>query len=113
LSGSGALASQRCEACNSSTPRLTAAEIETLRSQIAPEWTVADDRALRRRFTFRDFAAAFAFAGRIAQIAEQEAHHPDLRVGWGYAEVEITTHAIGGLSRNDFILAAKIDLVEP
>jgi 4a-hydroxytetrahydrobiopterin dehydratase len=111
LSGSSppALAAQRCEACNSSTPRLSQADIDALRPQVAAEWTVAHDRKLLRRFSFPDFATAFAFAGRIADIAEQEGHHPDLKLGWGYVEVEIFTHAIGGLSRSDFILAAKID----
>src|SRR5438477_8262595 len=103
------LASQRCQACTSSTPRLSAREIDDLRREIAAEWTVAHDRKLIRRFSFKTFADAFAFAQRIAAIAEQEGHHPDLRVGWGYVEVEMTTHAIGGLSHNDFILAAKID----
>lgn len=103
------LSEQRCEACTSSTPRLSARDIDELRRDIAAEWTVAHDRRLVRRVSFKNFADAFAFAGRVATVAEQEGHHPDLRVGWGYVEVELTTHAIGGLSRNDFILAAKID----
>lgn len=103
------LAAQRCEACTGSTPHLLPEEVEALRSELEPEWTVTDNRQLFRRFRFKDFASAFAFAGRVAELAEQEGHHPDMRVGWGYLEVEITTHAIGGLSRNDFILAAKID----
>jgi 4a-hydroxytetrahydrobiopterin dehydratase len=104
-----ALISQRCEACDGSTPRITGAGIEQLRSQLDDEWTVSDQRRLSRRFKFKDFATAFAFAAQIGQLAEQEGHHPDLKVGWGYVEVELTTHANGGLSRNDFILAAKID----
>ena len=58
---------------------------------------------------FGDFAAAFATATRIAIIAEGEGHHPDMAVGWGRLEIELTTHAVKGLTRNDFILAAKID----
>jgi len=88
---------------------MTAADIEAVRPQLDARWTVAEERRLGRRYTFKDFARAFAFAGRIAALAEAEGHHPDLKVGWGYVEVELTTHAIGGLSRNDFILAAKID----
>jgi 4a-hydroxytetrahydrobiopterin dehydratase len=103
------LRAQRCEACNQDTPRLAPDEIETLRGQVDADWEVAGGSALHRRFRFRDFASAMAFANQVAELAEQEGHHPDLRVGWGYLEAEITTHAIGGLSRNDFILAAKID----
>jgi 4a-hydroxytetrahydrobiopterin dehydratase len=103
------LAAQRCEACSGDTPRLNQEEIDALSRQIAPEWTVAHGRKLFRRFRVKDFATAFALTGRVAELAEQEGHHPDLKVGWGYLEVELTTHAIGGLSRNDFILAAKID----
>jgi 4a-hydroxytetrahydrobiopterin dehydratase len=103
------LAAQRCEACSGSTPRLLPDEVEALRGELAAEWTVAHHRTLCRRYRFKNFASAFAFAGRVAELAEQEGHHPDMRVGWGYLELEVTTHAIGGLSRNDFILAAKID----
>lgn len=55
-----------------------------------------------------DFASALAFVNRIGELAEREGHHPDLKLGWGYVEVELSTHAIGGLSENDLILAAKI-----
>jgi 4a-hydroxytetrahydrobiopterin dehydratase len=103
------LAAQRCEACTGSTPRVNADEIASLSKQLAPEWSLAHGRKLFRRFRFKDFAAAFAFTSRVAALAEEEGHHPDLKLGWGYLEVELTTHAIGGLSRNDFILAAKID----
>jgi len=103
------LAAQRCEACTGETPRLQPDEIDRLRTELDAGWDVVDGRKLFRRFAFKDFARAFAFAAKVAELAEQEGHHPDLRVGWGYLEVETTTHAIGGLSRNDFILAAKID----
>lgn len=72
-----------------------------------PGWSLRDG-ALFRRLEFADFATALAFANEIGQIAEEEGHHPDLRLGWGYVEVELSTHAIAGLSENDFILAAKI-----
>lgn len=105
------LAAQRCEPCSGATPRLTADEIEALRPEIAPEWTVAGGRRLLRRYGFKDFASAYAFTGLVAELAEQQGHHPDLRLGWGYVEIELTTHAIGGLSHNDFVLAAKIDQI--
>ena|ERR1700730_45204 len=102
------LARQRCEACNAGTPRIQGDELDRLRSELDPDWSVEGDR-LRRRFEFRDFVRAFSRASAVAMVAEAEGHHPDMRVGWGYLEVELTTHAIHGLSRNDFILAAKID----
>ena len=62
-----------------------------------------------RRYVFRDFASAFGFVSTIAGIAEEQQHHPDLRFGWGYVEVDLQTHAIVGLHRNDFIVAARIE----
>ncbi len=64
---------------------------------------------LRREFRFPDFAAALAFVNRIGELAEGEQHHPDIALGWGRVAVATYTHSIGGLSENDFILAAKID----
>lgn len=107
------LIQERCTACRGDTPVLTAEELETLRHQLDPAWEVGDDgHRLRRRFRFPSFAAAFDRATAVARLAEEEAHHPDLRVGWGYLEVALTTHAVGGLTRNDLILAAKVDALE-
>jgi 4a-hydroxytetrahydrobiopterin dehydratase len=101
------LRERRCTPCTGATPRLGAAEIATLEPQV-PDWTVRDDR-LRRKLTFRDFVAAIAFVNRMAEVAEAEQHHPDFTVHYREVEVSIWTHAVGGLSENDFILAAKID----
>jgi len=103
-----ALAKERCEACTGATPTVAGAELDALRAELSPEWEV-DGVWLRRRMRFGDFAAAFAAATRVALIAEGEGHHPDMAVGWGRLEIELTTHAVKGLTRNDFILAAKID----
>jgi 4a-hydroxytetrahydrobiopterin dehydratase len=99
---------ERCQACTGETPTLTAEEALALKPELESDWNIDGDR-LRRRYAFSNFAAAFAVATRAALLAEREGHHPDLRVGWGYLEVELTTHAAGGLTRNDFILAAKMD----
>lgn len=72
-----------------------------------PGWEVRDGR-LFRRWKFADFAEALAFANRVGALAEAANHHPDLKIGWGYAEIELHTHDIGGLSGADFDLAAKI-----
>ena len=83
---------------------------EELLKQLSPEWMLIDQcRMLARTFIFKDFKQALAFANKIGAIAEEEGHHPDLTVGYGNLGVELTTHAIGGLSENDFIVAAKID----
>jgi len=72
-------------------------------------WELTADRKLAKSFPFPDFRSAKEFVDKVSQIAEQEDHHPDITFGWGYANFFITTHAIAGLSENDFILAAKID----
>lgn len=78
-----------------------------------PAWKLdADTRSISREFIFKNFADAMLFANKIAAIAEQENHHPDLTVKWGSVRVELSTHSIGGLSENDFILAAKINVIE-
>ncbi len=75
-------------------------------------WSLSSDKKkISKQFKFKDFAEAMVFANKIAPIAEAEGHHPDLAIGWGKTAVELTTHAIGGLSENDFILAAKIDAI--
>ncbi len=106
------LAREACEACTGSTPVVSGAEASALLGELHGDWRLSDDgTALLRAWRFADFASAFAFAVRVALIAEAEGHHPDLTVGWGRCEVRLTTHAVGGLTRNDFIVAAKVDLV--
>jgi 4a-hydroxytetrahydrobiopterin dehydratase len=108
------LAQEACEACTGATPVLAGNERDALRAELHAEWRLSDDQTqIRRTWRFRDFAEAFAFATRVAFIAENEGHHPDLVVGWGRCEVRLTTHAVGGLTRNDFIVAAKVDRILP
>lgn len=77
-----------------------------------PGWTLEDGATrIRRRFRFRNFATAMAFAQAVGELAEREGHHPDLAVGWGYCTVAFHTHAIRALHENDFIMAAKVDLL--
>ncbi len=78
--------------------------------ELAPRWSVVDQH-LRCRIRCPDFAAAMALATRVALLAEAEGHHPELTVAWGRLGVDLTTHVVHGLSRNDFIMAAKIDLL--
>ncbi|MDP3795077.1 MAG: 4a-hydroxytetrahydrobiopterin dehydratase [bacterium] len=77
--------------------------------QLKTSWTVLDETKIRREFTFRDFPEAMAFVNKVAQLAESENHHPDMHIFYSRVVIELWTHAIGGLSENDFIVAAKIE----
>jgi len=101
------LRSRHCVTCTGSTPKLDAEAIERMAPQV-PSWTVTGDR-LRRHLVFRGFPEAIRFVDRMAEVAEAEDHHPDFCVHYREVDVTIWTHAVGGLSENDFILAAKID----
>ena len=102
------LASQRCVAADDSTPPLSPDEVTRLSAGLDPAWQALDDR-LVRQFAFPTFAAAFGLATRIALLAESQNHHPALDVSWGRLTVTWTTDAIGALSANDLIMAAKVD----
>jgi 4a-hydroxytetrahydrobiopterin dehydratase len=107
----GGLAGERCVACHAGAPRVGDDEARALAAEI-PGWSievVAGVPRLTRSFAFPDFASALAFANRVGAVAEAADHHPELRVEWGRVTVGWWTHAIGGLHRNDFILAARTD----
>lgn len=101
------LAKRQCQPCRADTPRVSGEAQGALLAELGGGWELAGER-LRRDFRFPDFAAGLAFVNRIGEVAEREQHHPDILLAWGRVSVEIWTHAIGGLSENDFILAAKI-----
>ena len=103
------LASHHCEACEQGTPPLEEQQAALLTAELHPGWRREATTTLRRRLHFEDFKDAFGFATRIALVAEEEGHHPDMEIGWGKVVVALTTHSSGGLTRNDFIMAAKID----
>lgn len=106
------LTQKRCIPCEQGAAPLDESQVLALMAQI-PAWTrTADGKRLRRDWRVRDFVEGMTFFQRIAEIAEAEDHHPDLHlVGYRNITVEIWTHAVGGLTENDFILAAKIDRV--
>jgi 4a-hydroxytetrahydrobiopterin dehydratase len=104
------LAKKKCAPCEGGVPPLTPERAGELLKQLSPEWMLVDGgRLLARSFTFKNFKQTMIFVNKVADIAEAEGHHPDMTVGYGTLGVELTTHAIGGLSENDFIVAAKID----
>ncbi|OXY83430.1 4a-hydroxytetrahydrobiopterin dehydratase [Oceanimonas doudoroffii] len=105
------LAQQQCEACRADAPKVSDAELAELMTQI-PDWTPqARDGVLQleREFTFKNFKQAWAFADKVAELAESEFHHPAILLEWGKVTVTWWTHAINGLHRNDFIMAARTD----
>jgi 4a-hydroxytetrahydrobiopterin dehydratase len=107
------LKQQKCEACNADAPKVSDDELAELMREI-PEWTpVARDGVmqLEREFKFKNFKQALAFTNRVGDIAEAEFHHPTLVTEWGKVTVTWWTHAINGLHKNDFIMAARTDAV--
>lgn len=105
------LAQKKCVACEGGVAPLNRTEAEVLLKQL-DSWQLSDDaKTISRAFAFRDFATALSFVNQVGAIAEAEGHHPDIAFGWGKARISLTTHAIGGLSENDFIVAAKVDML--
>lgn len=87
-------------------------EIEKMRLQINSAWRVVDNKKLERVFQFKDFKEAMGFVNKVVAVAEAEGHHPDILINYNRVVLTSWTHAIGGLSENDFILASKIDALD-
>jgi 4a-hydroxytetrahydrobiopterin dehydratase len=104
------LTKKRCVACESGVPPLDAASVRQYLAAV-PQWRLtADGQRIRREWRVKDFVTALDFFRRVGEVAEAEDHHPDLHlVGYRNVAIELWTHALGGLSENDFILAAKLD----
>jgi len=103
------LRSIRCVGCEGGIPALTTDEVSQLLTQVKG-WQVSQDgKFISRRFTFKGFYKTMAFVNAIAWVSNIENHHPDMEVGYNYCLVKYTTHAVDGLTKNDFICAAKVD----
>ncbi len=106
------LLKKKCVPCEGGVPALDISEIHKYQKKV-DGWDVKQNNKkiffLEKNFKFSNFLESQSFVNKIGEISEQEGHHPDISFGWGYAKILITTHAIEGLSENDFILAAKID----
>ena len=103
------LAKKKCKPCEGGVPPMTMEEAQELQPEV-PAWEIIDDgQALMRIFTFRNHYEVMAFVNAIAWISHREDHHPGMKVGYSRCEVEYTTHAVEGLTENDFICAAKVD----
>ena len=100
---------EKCIPCSIGTPSLYGEELNLLLKEINSDWKLVDEIKIERTFRFDNFIHALGFVNKVGALAEEEGHHPDIEFGWGKAKIILTTHKIKGLSRNDFILASKID----
>ncbi len=105
-----ALTEKHCQACEGGVPPLDSDAIHQYKQQLKTEWDVTNDsKWISRAYKFKNFKQTMDFANKVTEVAESEQHHPDLYITYGKCIVHLSTHAIGGLSENDFIVAAKID----
>ena len=103
------LAAEKCIPCRGGVPTLKGDELRALEQELGGGWTVVNEHHLEKEWTFPDFASALAFTNRVGTIAEEEGHHPDIHLAWGKVRLTIWTHKVDGLTRSDFVLAAKVD----
>ena len=108
------LADKKCVPCEGGIPAFDISQIHKYMKKV-DGWDVLKDKDqnyyIEKKFKFKDYVESEKFILKVGQIAETEGHHPDIKFGWGYAEIKISTHAIKGLAESDFILAAKIDKI--
>ncbi len=106
------LATRDCVPCRGGVPPLHGEQIKNLLSELKG-WEVISAHHLQKSYQFDNFLAALEFVNRVGQLAEAQGHHPDISFGWGYCQIKIFTHKIDGLTESDFILAARMDQIEP
>jgi 4a-hydroxytetrahydrobiopterin dehydratase len=107
-----ALSAKKCVPCEGGVPPLTPVKAKLLAKHLHKDWQIAKDfKSLKRSLKFKDFYRTMSFVNALAHIANTEDHHPDLELGYNYCHVTFSTHSIGGLSENDFICAAKLDVL--
>jgi len=105
------LHNKKCVPCEVKIPPMKLAEIEKYLAELKSPWDVIDNKKISREFKFKDFKEAVIFVNKMAELAENEGHHPDIHIFYNRVLVELWTHFIGGLSENDFILASKIEIL--
>ena len=103
------LSEKQCVPCRGGVPPLQGDELQAFRAQVDSEWSVVDEHHLEREYLFDDFRQALDFAVKVGEMAEEQAHHPDIHLAWGKVRVTIWTHKIDGLTESDFVFAAKAD----
>jgi 4a-hydroxytetrahydrobiopterin dehydratase len=105
------LSEKKCKPCEGGIPPLDASEIEDLKGHLKSGWEVTENKKLSKEYVFVNYLHTMDFVDKVAQLAESEGHHPDMHVYYGRVVIELWTHAINGLSENDFIMAYKIDKI--
>jgi len=105
------LAKKHCVPCRGGTPPLPADAQQRLLRELDADWQIEDGHRLHKEYGFKNFVDALAFVNHVAQVAEEEGHHPDVFLAWGKVRLTVWTHAIDGLTESDFVLAAKADAV--
>ena len=103
------LSKKQCVPCAGGVPPLKGDDLQALRTQVDSAWSVVDEHHLEREYGFDDFRQALDFVVKVGEMAEEQAHHPDIHLAWGKAKVTIWTHKIDGLTESDFVFAAKAD----
>ena len=103
------LTEKKCVTCEGGVPPLNAEQTAAYTKEVSDGWQVMGGKKIHKEFTFADFHKAMAFVNKVADIANAEDHHPDIYIFYNKVTLELLTHAIGGLSENDFIVAAKVD----
>ena len=105
------LSGKSCVPCQGGVPPLTKQVVKVLLLELGNDWALNKAGHLYKEYRFTNFQAALSFANQVGKIAEEEGHHPDLKVAWGLCAIEIWTHKINDLTESDFILAAKIEKI--
>lgn len=100
---------KKCKPCEGGIPPLNKKEVEEYMKNIHGDWKVSGNKKISKEYSFVNFKHTIDFVNKVADLAEEEGHHPDLHVYYGKVVIELSTHAINGLSENDFIMAFKID----
>ena len=106
------LSRKDCAPCAKGTPRLTGKALDELTRQLSGKWKIKGKKQLEKAFKFPDFWTALQFTNRVGKLAEREGHHPDVYLSYGEVRLQLSTHSVGGLSENDFILAAKVNEIK-
>ncbi len=105
------LSETKCDSCDTATKSLDAHAASELLKELGNGWRIADGHHLEKQFDFKDFRQALDFTNRIGEVAESVGHHPDIYLTWGKVRLNIFTHKVNGLTKDDFILAAKFEKV--
>ena len=105
------LAENECVPCRGGVPPLKGDELRQLYEKLGSGWTIVDEHHLEKEYRFKNFREALDFTNRVGEVAEEQAHHPDLHLAWGKVKVQVWTHKIDGLTWSDFVFAAKTERI--